>query len=65
MAGISPPFSFINMGNPSKFTEADRFSVAPMIDVTNRTFRRMARLLTKRAMLYTEMIAAQAIKSIL
>ena len=61
MAGISPPFSFINMGNPSKFTEADRFSVAPMIDVTNRTFRRMARLLTKRAMLYTEMIAAQAI----
>ena len=49
------------MGNPSKFTEADRFSVAPMIDVTNRTFRRMARLLTKRAMLYTEMIAAQAI----
>ena len=43
------------------FNEADRFSVAPMIDVTNRTFRRMARLFTKKAMLYTEMIAAQAL----
>lgn len=43
------------------FSSADRFSVAPMIDVTNRTFRRMARLFTKRAMLYTEMIAAQAL----
>ena len=43
------------------FHDADRFSVAPMIDVTNRTFRRMARILTSRTMLYTEMVAAQAI----
>ena len=48
------------MSNKS-FTKADRFSVAPMIDVTNRTFRRFARLMTKRAMLYTEMIAANAL----
>jgi len=47
--------------NPSIFTKADTFSVAPMIDVTNRTFRRFARLMSKRAMLYTEMIAAQAL----
>ncbi|MGN1282064.1 MAG: tRNA dihydrouridine(20/20a) synthase DusA [Succinivibrio sp.] len=49
------------MPNRCVFSKADRFSVAPMIDVTNRTFRQMARLLTKRTMLYTEMIAAQAL----
>ncbi len=43
------------------FLEADRFSVAPMVDVTNSAFRRAARLYTSRAMLYTEMIAADAI----
>lgn len=62
-----PPLSFlafienILMTNPSIFTPSDKFSVAPMIDVTNRTFRRMARIFSKKAMLYTEMIAAQAI----
>ncbi|MGN0895020.1 MAG: tRNA dihydrouridine(20/20a) synthase DusA [Succinivibrio sp.] len=49
------------MPNHCIFTEADRFSVAPMIDVTNRTFRQMARIFSKKAMLYTEMIAAQAL----
>ena len=38
-----------------------RFSVAPMIDVTTPTFRAIARLFSKKAMLYTEMIAANAI----
>ena len=47
--------------NKYQFTDADRFSVAPMIDVTNRTFRKFARLMTKKAMLYTEMIAAAAL----
>ena len=37
------------------------FSVAPMVDVTSSTFRRMVRVMTQRAMLYTEMIAADAI----
>ncbi len=32
-----------------------------MVDVTDGVFRRMARLFTRRAMLYTEMIAAEAL----
>lgn len=38
-----------------------RFSVAPMIDVTDRHFRYLARLLSKHTLLYTEMITAHAI----
>lgn len=38
-----------------------KFSVAPMVDVTNSTFRQIARLFSKKAVLYTEMIAADAI----
>lgn len=49
------------MGDINYFTGADRFSVAPMIDVTDSTFRRMARALCKECMLYTEMIAADAL----
>ncbi|MBO6259047.1 MAG: tRNA dihydrouridine(20/20a) synthase DusA [Succinivibrio sp.] len=45
----------------SPFLEAELFSVAPMVDVTNSAFRRVARVFTKRAMLYTEMIAAEAL----
>lgn len=43
------------------FLESERFSVAPMVDVTDTVFRQMARLMTKKAMLYTEMIAAEAV----
>ncbi len=43
------------------FNKAHRFSIAPMIDYTDSTFRRMARVMSKEAMLYTEMIAADAI----
>ena len=49
------------MSSIEYYCKDDLFSVAPMIDVTNRTFRRMARYFTKRATLYTEMIAAQAL----
>ncbi|MCB1137872.1 MAG: tRNA dihydrouridine(20/20a) synthase DusA [Leptospiraceae bacterium] len=38
-----------------------RFSVAPMMDWTDRHYRYMARLLSARATLYTEMIHARAI----
>ena len=38
-----------------------RFSVAPMLDCTDRHFRVLMRQITKRALLYTEMIVAQAI----
>ena len=41
---------------------ADRCSVAPMVDVTTPVFRRIMRLFTRRCMLYTPMIAAEAVQ---
>lgn len=38
-----------------------RFSIAPMIDCTDRHFRYLARLMTRHTLLYTEMLVAQAI----
>ena len=38
-----------------------RISIAPMIDYTDRHYRYMMRLITKRSFLYTEMIAANAV----
>jgi len=38
-----------------------RFSVAPMMDWTDRWCRRFHRLLTRRALLYTEMVHANAV----
>ncbi len=37
-------------------------SVAPMMDVTDRPFRWMVRLLTRRTLLYTEMVVARAVR---
>lgn len=45
------------MGNRSDW----RFCVAPMMDGTDRHCRRLHRLLSRRARLYTEMIVAEAI----
>ncbi|WP_133483302.1 MULTISPECIES: tRNA dihydrouridine(20/20a) synthase DusA [Halomonas] len=43
-------------------TELDRtFSVAPMMDWTTRDYRAFARTLTRRALLYTEMVTTGAI----
>lgn len=39
----------------------DRLSIAPMMEVTDRHFRYFLRLITKRTLLYTEMIPAKAI----
>ena len=39
----------------------DMISIAPMVDVTDKHFRYMCRLLTKKSLLYTEMITAPAI----
>ncbi len=44
---------------PAPFTY--RFSVAPMIDVTDTHFRYLARLLTRHTLLYTDMITTGAI----
>lgn len=40
---------------------ARRFSVAPMLDRTDRHFRAFARFLTRRTLLYTEMITTSAL----
>lgn len=42
-------------------TARPRLSVAPMMALTDRHFRRLARLLTQRALLYTEMVTAKAV----
>jgi len=38
-----------------------RLSIAPMMDRTDRHFRFLMRLITKRALLYTEMVVGQAV----
>lgn len=38
-----------------------RISIAPMVDITDRHFRYFCRLLTKRSILYTEMVTSSAI----
>jgi tRNA-dihydrouridine synthase A len=45
----------------SAIMSSQRFSIAPMIDVTDTHFRFLARLLTKHTLLYTEMITSGAI----
>ncbi|MDX2237288.1 MAG: tRNA-dihydrouridine synthase, partial [Hyphomonadaceae bacterium] len=42
-------------------TPAHRFSVAPMMEWTDRLCRAFHRLLTRRALLYTEMITTAAV----
>lgn len=43
------------------YADAHKFSVAPMMDWTDRHCRAFHRALTKRALLYTEMLTAEAI----
>jgi tRNA-dihydrouridine synthase A len=40
---------------------AHRFSVAPMLDYTDRHFRVLMRQISRRSLLYTEMVVAQAL----
>ena len=42
-------------------TAAYRFSVAPMLDCTDRHFRVLMRQISQRALLYSEMVVAQAL----
>jgi tRNA-dihydrouridine synthase A len=46
-----------------KSTQPYRFSIAPMMDWTDRHCRFFHRLLSRRARLYTEMLAARAVQS--
>jgi tRNA-dihydrouridine synthase A len=45
----------------NKLTQSFRFSVAPMMDWTDRHCRFFHRILSRRARLYTEMLAARAV----
>ena len=47
--------------NSSIIKNAFRFSVAPMLDCTDKHFRVLMRQITKRSLLYTEMVVAKAI----
>ncbi|MEY4984202.1 MAG: hypothetical protein RIR62_2468 [Pseudomonadota bacterium] len=47
--------------NPPAPSDAHRLSVAPMMDWTDRHCRFIHRLMTRRAMLYTEMVTAPAV----
>ena len=49
------------MTDPPATAAARRFSVAPMMDCTDRHCRFFHRLMTRRALLYTEMVTAEAI----
>ena len=49
------------LSSPSRPRLDRRFCVAPMIDVTDRHYRFMARLLSQHALLFTEMITTGAI----
>jgi tRNA-dihydrouridine synthase A len=47
---------------PERYVDTrDRFSVAPMMEYTDRHQRTLMRLISKRAVLYTEMVTSQAL----
>ena len=46
---------------PAQPVPAHRFSVAPMLDYTDRHFRVLMRQISRRSLLYTEMVVAQAL----
>jgi tRNA-dihydrouridine synthase A len=48
------------VGSPTTVA-AHTFSVAPMLDCTDRHFRVLMRQISRRALLYTEMVVAQAL----
>lgn len=51
----------MNAISRAKYLSASRFSVAPMMDWTDRHCRFFHRLLTKNTLLYTEMLTADAV----
>jgi len=51
--------SHASLNNPAALSR--RFSVAPMMDWTDRHYRYFARLITRRALLYTEMVTTGAV----
>lgn len=51
----------MSLAKPAPLIGAYRFSVAPMLDCTDRHFRVLMRQITRRSLLYTEMVVAQAL----
>uniref|UniRef100_A0A2P2LEQ2 tRNA-dihydrouridine synthase A n=1 Tax=Rhizophora mucronata TaxID=61149 RepID=A0A2P2LEQ2_RHIMU len=51
----------LNQWIPSNLSHFFIFSVAPMMDWTDNHYRTLARLISKHAWLYTEMVAAETI----
>ncbi|MEB3234883.1 MAG: tRNA-dihydrouridine synthase, partial [Cyanobacteriota bacterium] len=49
------------VGQHGAMTHAYRFSVAPMLDCTDRHFRVLMRQISQASLLYTEMVVAQAL----
>ncbi|MFM8259519.1 MAG: tRNA dihydrouridine(20/20a) synthase DusA [Vulcanococcus sp.] len=49
------------MPEPAPAAGAHRFSVAPMLDYTDRHFRVLMRQISRRSLLYSEMVVAQAL----
>lgn len=49
------------MTDPAPYDVRARLSVAPMMDRTDRHYRRVARQLTRHTLLYTEMVTAKAL----
>lgn len=47
--------------SPPLFDQAYRFSVAPMLDCTDKHFRVLMRQISSKALLYTEMVVANAL----
>ena len=50
-----------NLSKPGKAPPDHRLSVAPMMDWTDRHFRYFARLISRRTLLYTEMVTTGAL----
>ena len=53
--------SSLNTPIPGPAPLSRRFSIAPMMAYTTRDFRYLARLITRRTLLYTEMVVAPAV----
>ncbi len=61
-AGAAHGGSVAGPGGPGRWRDVrPRISVAPMMALTDRHFRRLARLLSRQVLLYTEMVTARAV----
>ena len=57
---IEPYPSLFKISNDSSITR-EYFAIAPMVDVTDKYFRYFMRLMTRHAILYTEMLNENAV----